>query len=130
MIFSFSGSFRLPGVLCAFLFCIYIIPHFLRFVKGFSRKKYIFLEKVLSKEKKERLRSFGLSLKFHDPVQQLPVSLPMPLDELSFHTSLSASESESFLNWLKSSQQVLSISACMVSASKVTPRFSRKSFAY
>ena len=88
------------------------------------------ISKVLSKEKKERLRSFGLSLEFHDPVQQFPVSLPMPLDELSFHASLSVPESESFLNWLKSSQTVESISACMVSESKVTPRASRKLFAY
>lgn len=36
----------------------------------------------------------------------------------------------SSLNWLNSSQTVLSISACMVSASKVTPRASRKVFAY
>ena len=111
-------------------FSVYIIPHFLDFVKGFSKKKYIFLEKVLSKEKKERLRSFGLSLEFHDLIQQLSVSLPMPLDELSFHASLSVPESESSLNWLNSSQHVESISACIVSGSKVTPRFSRKSFAY
>lgn len=74
--------------------------------------------------------SSGLSLKFHNPVQQLSVSLTMPLDELSFHASLSVPESESFLNWLKSSHTVESIRACIVSASKVTPRFSRKSFAY
>ena len=34
------------------------------------------------------------------------------------------------LNLLNSSQHEESINACMVSASKVTPRFSRKSFAY
>ena len=52
---------------------------------------------------------------------------------LNAHISFSgdcSSGSESFLNWLKSSHTVESISACMVSASKVTPRASRKLLAY